>query len=183
MVAVLERSPGRILKTRCAVVYVPVTVVICAGFGYWVTGKEILPTSIDSRLSFTINALSKGNYRTAANYASETENALGAWLAENTAPDVVVLHDPSLQMIRPLAERSSVVQRKLVGFSTDAIHAWLERMDATTDFCAISYDTLLSVARRYKADLIAVSMECTGAHGIERSFRIGDMWVVYEVRL
>lgn len=145
--------------------------------------KTLMPSNailaFEKRILFTLSALSKGNYRTAEDYADLHELQLGDWLRANTAPDSVILHPPQLTLIRALSERSSVVQHFLAGFSPSAMKEWKFRMERLNQYCRLSLDYLRESAHMFGADVIAVPNNCKAAQDSKKLATISDSWSIF----
>jgi hypothetical protein len=145
--------------------------------GAGVAAFSVLPASVRGYAAHHARTVLSGNYRTASDYVDRDEAALYGWLANNTAKDAVILHPPELQMIRPLAARSSVVQNKLIGFTGAAMQEWLERMASVQNYCTLDLPELRRIAERYKASWIVVATGCRAAVPAEAVFR-NAQWLV-----
>lgn len=123
-----------------------------------------------------------GNYRTAADYVGPAEADMYAWLRQHTGRNDVILHPPTLQMIRPLAQRSSVVQLKLIGFTPQAMREWLQRMRQLEHYCRQSAQSLLRAAAQYHASWIVVHNGCAAATQLDIVYH-NSQWSVARVPL
>lgn len=157
-----------------------VTLVIVLGGGAIAAGVAalaVLPPALLGHAQRQAESVLSFNYRTADSYVGNSEAGLYRWLASHTEPEAVILHPPELQMIRPLAQRSSVVQAKLIGFTVPAMRQWLERMDSLENYCRRDIGELREIARRYGADWIVRPVYCPDAVGEEPAYANPD-WLV-----
>lgn len=134
-----------------------------AAVGGVVGAKTYLPPGAWVHIDRQVRSTLSGNYRTAADYVDRDEAALYRWIAANTTADEVILHPPELQMIRPLAQRSSVVQNKLIGFTEPAMREWLARILRLQGYCGLRLAALRDIAVHYRAGWIVVPTGCAGA--------------------
>jgi hypothetical protein len=124
-----------------------------------------------------VDFLLSGNYRRALDYIEEDERRLYKWIKKNTLENDVILHPPDMVYIRPIAQRSSVVQNHLLSFNIKGMKAWMERSDMLEGFCKMSILDLKAIARKYNASWIIIRRSCARVGGEKVSFRNAS-WIV-----